>query len=103
MIYIPNAQHPTWPAQSAEINKLLGLREKEKLPDAGMPVLHLPALQVDKDRNVVASRAVKVWVNPIVRKVNIRTSKHRVMCECPDCGMHLSVGRLAQHVCSTKE
>lgn len=54
-------------------------------PDAGLPP--------------TVVQGVKVWVNPIVRVPGRKSSKHRVMCECPGCGTVLSAGRLFQHVC----
>lgn len=93
MLYIPDSRYPKYAAQSTEVKKLLGL-EGKPLPEAGMAPLHLPALRSDGQ-----ARAVKVWVAPLARKIHIRTSVHRVLCECPDCGWTGSVGRLAQHVC----
>lgn len=57
------------------------------------PELGLPPVQV---------QGVKVWVEPFQRRPGVRkSSKHRVMCECPNCGHVLSAGRLFQHVCKT--
>lgn len=45
-------------------------------------------------------QGVKVWVKPMVRVPGKKSSKHRVMCECPNCTRVLSAGRLHQHVCA---
>jgi hypothetical protein len=82
-------------AHANGMKTLLGLPYKAKLPKEGM------------EPRVI--QGVKVWVTPFVPKmgidrwsgkiVKIKSSTHRVMAECPDCGMHLSAGRLHQHVC----
>jgi len=55
-----------------------------RLPDEGMPVrlIHM----------------VEVYVKPLVRKTNKRTSVHRVIAICT-CGQHVPAGRLHQHKC----
>ena len=52
-------------------------------------------------------QGIRVWVEPHVPRyskrdpsVELKTSKHRVLCECPNCGHVLSVGRLHQHLCN---
>ena len=87
--YVPDPLYPRYPARSDTVKMLLGLRPADKLPEAGMPPQYLPATE----------GTVKVWVAPLVRKANIRTSVHRVLCECPKCNTTVSIGRLAQHVC----
>lgn len=95
--FIPHSQkHPTWTAQSGQINDLLGLGPKGKLPEAGMSPRYLSGVEKGREEFCVS---IKVWVTPLVRKANLRTSVHRVMCECPECGATLSIGRLRQHVC----
>ena len=72
----------------------LGLRPGGHLPPEGMPA------------RIV--NGVKVWVEPepMTRTFNRaagikvrKSSKHRVMAECPSCKRHMSAGRLHQHVC----
>lgn len=62
-----------------------GIAQRKKWPDAGL--------------SVTVVQGKKVWVKPILRIPGGKSSKHRVMCECPDCGAVLSAGRLPQHVC----
>lgn len=73
-----------WPAHSADINEMLGLGRKGKVPIEG-----LPARQI---------QGVNVWAISLAgaRSLGQRFSL-RVMCECPVCGRKMAVGRLAQH------
>jgi hypothetical protein len=83
-----------WPAAAGEMKTLLGLKGK-KLPRTGVPA------------QIV--QGIKVWVEPFtplykegmylgqVRRV--KSSKHRVMAECPLCQWQGSAGRLQQHKC----
>lgn len=85
--YIRSVRYPQYgdrPATNTDMLLILGA-PKNKWPDAGLPV------------QVV--QGVKVWVKPILRVPGKKSSKHRVMCECPTCYKVLSVGRLHQHVC----
>lgn len=73
--------------------RAFGLTTKSKLPVAGAE----PRL-VD---------GYKVWINPLVGEAPrgmwgrpFKRSTHRFMCECPYCGVTLSVARLNQHVCT---
>lgn len=82
----PHGRH----AQSTDMFLLLSAAHEDffsgKWPEAGL--------------KPIVIQGVKVWVKPIIRLPNCRkSSKHRVMCECPECKMILSVGRLHQHVC----
>lgn len=97
MILIPSSLHSRYPATSGEINALLGLGAKGKLPEGGLPATTFAAVRRAPGQTDAAV-ALRVWVNPLVRK-SIRTSVHRVRCACPDCGFETSVGRIAQHVC----
>jgi hypothetical protein len=84
-----------WNAQSRDMKTLLGLKGTAKLPREGMPAQVI--------------QGVKVWVaahTPAYRKdrwtgkmVEVKSSTHRVMAECPRCGQHMSAGRLHQHLC----
>lgn len=76
-----------WPVTSYNMREILGLGAMGKLPVEGM------------DARIV--QGVKVWVTPLVGVARRKRSTHRVLCECPECGMHLSVGRLHQHRCPT--
>lgn len=77
---------PSWNAQSGDVRELLGLARRSKLPES------LPAQMV---------QGVKVWI--VTREEAQVFSKakrpHRVMAACPQCGAHLSAGRLFQHKC----
>ncbi len=84
-------------AHASLMKTLLGLPLKSKLPAQGM------------EPRVI--QGVKVWVEPAPDPVFInkwgrtrllKRSTHRVMAECPDCGKHLSAGRMHQHVCKAK-
>jgi hypothetical protein len=52
-------------------------------------------------------QGIKIWVKPvpliaIFQKhagYGKKSSKHRVMAECPQCKREMSAGRLHQHVC----
>lgn len=51
---------------------------------------------------------IKVWVKPANPKEDKaqgvrKSSKHRVMCECPGCKRTMSAGRLFQHKCVLKK
>lgn len=82
----------TLPARNVDMIKKLGLHTT-RLPDAGME----PQM-VD---------GIKVWVTPRAEPMDRargvrKSSTHRIMCECPKCGHHLSVGRLHQHSCDRR-
>lgn len=96
--FIYNPEFPHRPASSRVVNMLLGLRDGQKLPVEGMPPREI--------------QGVKVWVTPLPPHPDKdkprglfgsmwKRSTHRVLCECPDCGKVLSIGRLAQHVCKS--
>jgi len=82
-----------WNAHSNYVRSLLGLKGTAKLPTAGMPSRII--------------QGVLVWVNPAptprlgstTPARVIKSSTHRVMCRCPQCGWEGSVGRLHQHKC----
>lgn len=45
-------------------------------------------------------QGIKVWVEPSRPPANGRkSSRHRVLCQCPNCSQILSAGRLHQHKC----
>jgi hypothetical protein len=84
--------NPNWNAQSRDMMRKLGV-VGQYWPDAGMS----PRM-VD---------GIKVWVTPRAEKANRalgikKSSTHRVMCECPGCGLAMSAGRLFQHKCDAK-
>lgn len=68
-------------AQAHQLPMLYG----NKWPEAGLPPTTV--------------QGVLVWVKPFEPTPGKKSSKHRVMCACPDCGAVLSAGRLFQHVC----
>jgi len=81
-----NPDHPNWPLWSHGLNEALGI--KGKLPPEGL----LPPKEV---------QGIMVYVNPLVgeKPAHGKRHTHRVMAICPDCGKHMSAGRLHQHVC----
>ncbi len=92
-------------AQESDMAKILG-RQGGHWPDAGMPAQEVMGIEVPKPGEInIAAVPIKVWVNPVTRPAEARgkSSKHRVMCNCPGCGKEFSVGRLAQHVCRAGE
>jgi hypothetical protein len=96
-VFIPHPDVPQWNAHSIHVMRMLGLRPGGHLPAEGMPVRVI--------------QGIKVWVTPYVARTyvepwsgmarRVKSSKHRVMAECPHCGKHLSAGRLHQHKCKT--
>lgn len=81
-----------WPVHNHHMMKKLGLT-KQRLPDEGMS----PQM-VD---------GIKVWVTPRAEPMDRargvrKSSTHRILCECPNCGHVLSVGRLFQHNCERR-
>ena len=86
-------RHTTWAANSNEVLPLLGLKAGGHLPVEGMPPRKI--------------QGITVWVEPaptpdltMARDYTLRrvkSSKHRVMAECPVCRKHMSLGRLQQH------
>jgi hypothetical protein len=91
---IGNPARPSWSAHSGDIMELLGLRRGGHLPVEGMEPRYI--------------QNIKVWVTPVSLVTTFRnaagikhkSSKHRVMAECPQCARQMSVGRLFQHVCT---
>lgn len=85
-----------WNAHNSTIKELLGLKRGDKLPAAGMPAQQI--------------QGYKVWVEPAPPPlyhygryggplIKVKSSKHRIMVECPYCTQVMSVGRLHQHKC----
>lgn len=74
-----------WTAHSHHVKAMLGLAAKAKLPAAGMP------------EQVI--QGITIYVKPLDANRNRTHKVHRVMAICPDCGLHLSAGRLHQHKC----
>ena len=99
--FIRSETNPRRNAHHDEIRAMLGL---------GMvPMPKLPTEGVEP--HII--QGIKVWVTPLMgprvprctsryqRPLEGKSSTHRVLAECPDCGRVLSVGRLHQHVCKT--
>lgn len=84
-----HAQHTDMKLLLAEAHKNPGLVGGAKWPELGLPPTII--------------QGVKVWVERMVRVPGKKSSKHRVLCECPGCKQVLSVGRLHQHVCKKRE
>jgi|WetSurMetagenome_2_1015567.scaffolds.fasta_scaffold611830_1 hypothetical protein len=83
---LKRSDYPNWNAHSSQVMEMLGLNRKGKLPDDGMPPRVI--------------QGITVWVNPrIIRSDGRKSSTHRVMAACPNCGRTMSAGRLHQHTC----
>lgn len=94
------------PRRSVHSHVMLRLLEVRALPREGMPARMLPGRD-----STGAHTEIRVWVAPHVPKFRkawngaeyveklVKTSVHRVRCECPGCGAELSAGRLFQHLC----
>jgi hypothetical protein len=93
---LSDPHHPNWNAHSPAVKQLLGLEPTQKLPKEGMSA------------RIV--EGIKIWVTPYIptmsinrwtgKTVLVKTSKHRVMGQCPQCNREMSAGRLFQHVCT---
>lgn len=81
---IMSLRFPHRTAHNRDLLLLLG-QAGTKWPDAGLPT--------------TVVQGVKVWVAPITRVPGRKSSAHRVMAECTDCGAVMSAGRLFQHKC----
>jgi hypothetical protein len=84
-------------ADSSDMFTLLGYAGETHWPSEGVPA------------QIV--QGIKVWVEPAVPKfrkrydgqmVQVKSSTHRVMAQCPGCGTVVSAGRLIQHKCKVK-
>lgn len=83
------AEGRNWNAHTSEIFRLLGLKGS-KLPVHGMSGRFI--------------QGILVWVEPFQPRADGRkSSKHRVMAQCPMCAKNMSVGRLHQHAKIHKE
>lgn len=88
--YIEHPWRNRGTAFSDQINEMLGLAPKQKLPEEGMP----PRL----------IRGIEVWVRPLPPKVdNHRRFSLRVRGRCPFCQCEFAVSRLAQHAPACKQ
>lgn len=81
-------------AHTADMVKLLSEAHQREVRKGG----HWP----DEGLLPVTVQGFMVWVVPIERIPGKKSSRHRVLCECPGCGVVLSVGRLHQHKCKVK-
>lgn len=79
-----NGKDYTMRAHSQQVNDLLGLGPKGKLPVDGLPPVYI--------------QGIRVWVNPVAL-ARERKQFHRVRCACPTCNAEVPLGRLAQHKC----
>lgn len=86
---LPHPVFPNWNAHSHHVKEMLGIVEK-KLPREGLPWRKL--------------HGIMVCVMPFEPRPDGRkSSKHRVIAECPECLRCLSAGRLHQHVCDPED
>lgn len=97
MARIRGGREWTRSAHYDEVRAMLGLPDGAKLPAEGMPPRRI--------------QGIMVWVTPLMgprvprrvgrwgRVLERKSSRHRVLAQCPDCGKVLSVGRLGQHKC----
>lgn len=85
---VMNPEYPQHRAHSHVVLQLLGI-VNGRLPVEGM--------------NAREIQGVKVWVRPLYPRTldepRHKRSNHRVRCQCPECGVELSLGRLFQHKC----
>lgn len=82
-----------WTASEREIKELMGL--PKKLPKTAVAPQIIQGVKVWVNAAVVKTRVVP-WSG---KTVNVKSSTHRVMAQCPQCGWTGSAGRLAQHTC----
>lgn len=67
-----------------------------KLPDAGLPLQYIDGVAIyvaPKNDRPICPTASHLF------KLTRTQAYHRVRFICPDCGRHISVGRINQHVC----
>lgn len=88
--FIESVKYPGRNAHSSEIFQMFGVKGT-KWPDAGMPVRFFQGIAV---------HVLPVDHLSLDKKPGVKSSKHRVIAACPDCGKAMSAGRLHQHVCA---
>lgn len=91
--FIRSPHNSRYQASSSEMFALFGLPGQSKWPAQGMPMREIQGIQVW----VNPAPVKEVWVNGVSRRV--KSSTHRVMAACPDCGRVMSAGRMHQHKC----
>jgi hypothetical protein len=86
-----------------DVLAVLGIKATAHLPREGALPVHVP-LRVWFPR-AAWTIDVRVWIAPAFANGRRfpsgrmwKSSRHRVMCECPSCGTELSAGRLHQHL-----
>jgi hypothetical protein len=90
-----------WNVHNAEMITLLGLSPKSKLPLDGMPKRVIQGVTVWVEPFTPKFRTVRRWNGTAFsdEPVPVKSSKHRILAECPSCRKILSAGRLFQHRC----
>lgn len=109
MHYVRASNCPFYPfrrAHSRDIMRLLGLKPGGHLPPKGMFARRLPGVKKtsgESGQDLYLQMDILVWVKPVPPAEMLRfpwkSSTHRVMSMCPDCGRTVPVGRLFQHRC----
>lgn len=94
---VESVRYPGQRATDPDIGLLLD-RKGDKWDDGGVMRTVVPGSVYRANLPPVACD-VAIWVMPKQETNARKSSKHRVMCECPGCGKTLSVGRLRQHRC----
>jgi hypothetical protein len=103
-------------ADSSDWFTLMGkpeLAKSGKWPDNGVPPVRIDclAVTVGTATRYAETVSVQAWVTPKPVKtrkdwqgkdVKVKSSQHRIMCECPGCGRVMGAGRLFQHKCKGK-
>lgn len=89
--FIASESNPLWPAQEWELRKLFGVGGK--WPKEGCKLRFIQGIAV----HVLPADHVSLR-----RTDGRKSSTHRVIAACPDCGVAVSAGRLRQHKCNTK-
>lgn len=80
-------------AHSHDVLPMLGIPAGGHLPPEGMPPRKIQGITV-----YVKPAAPSVQVARWGKLVTAKSSRHRVMCVCPLCAKHVSLGRLHQHI-----
>lgn len=88
---------PRYPTQrahsSAVFELLLGNRDASKWPDAGIAPREVQGIWVE---------VVPVDHPSLGKTPGVKSSAHRVIAACPQCGHCVSLGRLFQHRCGSE-
>lgn len=81
--YLCNPDYPNYQAWGSEVKKFFGLKPTQKWPAEGMP------------KRII--QGITCWVLPGPAPSKVKSSQHRTMACCPNCGKVTPIGRLKQH------